>query len=179
MGDINLSVGALSARVSQVTPMVIDLTDEVEVRVEREDTVVPPSPQSPVWNRVDVDLEDVFNVPGPIEVVDSMVMRMRPRALDNTQRVADQLEVIPDSEEEVEEVEPVLDFAGEEARQALEMRAAGAEEMNAEADRLVAEGLAPVPYEDAPDGDFPPEYVNPYATHPLIMVNESDPVEDE
>jgi len=44
MSELKLSMGAMQARVDQIEPMVVDLTTTVEVRQEREETVVPQSP---------------------------------------------------------------------------------------------------------------------------------------
>jgi hypothetical protein len=134
---LELSVGAIRARVNHLQPMEVDLADDggwgedlVEVRVERDETVVPGSPL------VGPSLDDVFNA-----------------------NVLDRLIPI---EEVVPGAQVVRDFGAEEERQGVEMRASGYQEANQEADRLVRAGRAPVEYsQTAPDGhvDLPPPYV--------------------
>ena len=68
------------------------------------------------------------------------------------------------SSEAGSEVEEVVDFMEEEARQRQQMVADGTEEANAMADRLVAEGRANVAYEEVDLEDQPP--LDEYATPP-------------
>jgi len=125
MGELELSVGAMQARVDQIEPMVVDLTTTVEVHVEREETVVP---QSPLLGLAPEDA--VFRLPSGVGQL--VPIQDIPRALG---------------------VEPFQDFGAEEERQAEEMERSGYQEANHAADLLVRAGNAPIPYsEDLPDG---------------------------
>jgi len=125
MGELELSMGAMRARVDQIEPMVVDLTTTVKVRVKREETVVP---QSPLLGLAPEDA--VFRLPSGIGQL--VPIQDVPRALG---------------------VEPFRDFGAEEERQVEEMERSGYQEANHSADLLVRAGNAPVPYsEDLPDG---------------------------
>ena len=65
---------------------------------------------------------------------------------------------------------PILDFTEEEAEQARLDRRRGTEQMDAEADRLVRKGCAPVEYVEQDAGDQPP--LDEYASAPEYTASE-------
>ena len=75
------------------------------------------------------------------------------------------------SSEAGSDVEEVVDFMEEEARQRRQMVADGTEEVNTMADRLVAEGRANVAYEEVDLEDQPP--LDEYATPPLYSPSDA------
>jgi len=169
-------------------PMEVDLTavDEVEVtvRIEREDTVVP----AQYVGRGLLDRIASESAPRDLHWSDgdsSEEEGSSSEAEENrTDRSVDEYEDLPLLEDQGEPVIPpglpvrrsesvpvpgpytfmgvpiedIRDYGLEEERQAHRMREEGAEEMNAEADRLVREGNEPPLYESAPNGSFPPQY---------------------
>jgi len=75
------------------------------------------------------------------------------------------------SSEAGSEVEEVVDFMEEEARQRRQMVADGTEEANTMVDRLVAEGRANVAYKEVDLEDQPP--LDEYATPPLYSPSDA------
>jgi len=102
MGELELSMGVMRARVDQIEPMVVDLTTAVEVYAEREEMVVP---QSPLLGLAPEDA--MFRLPSGIGQL--VPIQDVPRALG---------------------VEPFRDFGAEEERQAEEMERSGYQEAN-------------------------------------------------
>jgi len=146
----------------------IDLT--VEVREEPLEEVVP---ESRIWSRA----TSVVNENGP-EAPITMVLRDGFLQGPGEWTLMDDLDVAlsaamatTDTQAvQVAPLVPILDFAEEEAEQARQDRRRGTEQMDAEADRLVREGRAPVEYSEEDAVDQPP--LDEYASAPEYTASE-------
>ena len=184
LAEVWMNLRLLQARVPALAEP-IDLTVmPVQIREEPIEDVVP---ETPVWDRETVDEEEEREAfaaaPDPnAEVVPAAPITMVLRdgflqgpgewtlmddldvALSTAMTTADTRAV------QVAPLVPILDFAEEEALQARLDRRRGTEQMDAEADRLVREGRAPVEYVEQDAEDQPP--LDEYASAPEYTVSE-------